>query len=412
MEEVTFSAWANGGAALGRLADGRVIFVQGAIPGERANVRFPKKEARFVAGEIEQLLTESEKRIPPRCPLFGICSGCQFQFIAYEEQLKAKREILTDHLKRIAKLADADQLLQPILHNEEIWGWKHSLILYVGDDGHLYLPEVHGQAVPMEAYCPICAKAINEIIPTLEFEKDSGIDWMEIRAGDNDELQLILHGQSEKPDMEIETDEDVSVIYCGPEDSYVMAGVSSMVQSCAGVRICASESSAFFANPAILNEVCAALEGFLPKEPIETLLNINCGTGFWSSWFCARCQNILAVSPKQTENDDFIYNLDASENVSLYLGELNEILPGLQGPIQVVMIDGGTSGLAAEAFGPLCAHQPDLIVYAAEDAAILARDCLRFREQNFLPQAILPYDPAPQTAEIHALMILRAAEKV
>ena len=114
-EEVTFSSWANGGAALGKLADGRIVFAKGVLPGERARIRYEDREARFVSAEVIKLLSTSPMRIEPRCPLYGKCALCCLQNLEYPDQLHAKREILIDHLSRIAGLKDADSLVRPML---------------------------------------------------------------------------------------------------------------------------------------------------------------------------------------------------------------------------------------------------------------------------------------------------------
>ena len=91
-EEVEFTGWANGGAALGKLSDGRIVFTPGVLPGERARVRYSDREARFISAEAVKLLTRSPMRIEPRCPLYGKCAVCCLQNLEYPDQLHAKRE--------------------------------------------------------------------------------------------------------------------------------------------------------------------------------------------------------------------------------------------------------------------------------------------------------------------------------
>ena len=120
-EEIDFSGWANGGAALGKLADGRIVFAKGVLPGERARIRYEDRETRFISAEVIRLISRSPMRIEPRCPLYGKCAVCCLQNLEYPDQLHAKREILIDHLTRIAGLKDAEKLVQPMSAAPSEW---------------------------------------------------------------------------------------------------------------------------------------------------------------------------------------------------------------------------------------------------------------------------------------------------
>ena len=406
-EDVEFSGWANGGAALGRLADGRVVFTEGILPGERARIRYSDREARYISAELVKLLSKSPMRIDPRCPLYGKCRYCCLQNLEYPDQLHAKREILVDHLTRIAGMEDAEKLVQPMMASPEEWNYARRLLLGLDADGNFCVPDKNGGLVRLEAYCPITAEPINDALASFTFEPESGIDELEFRADDEDGLQLILRGASEKPEDEMENDTEISVVYQGPESSWVMAGVSTLAQTAAGIKVCASDSSPFLTNPAVLSPLCDKLAQLLPKPDEISLLHLNCGTGFWSYWFGSRCREVNAVMPDEVCCEDFAYNLDALENISLYIGEVKDILPGLAVPEKEwVLIEGGSTGLHEEAIRLLCSRSPQKVICLYEDPAILARDLKRLSECGRKVLTVIPYDPAPQTASLGALAIL------
>ena len=406
-EIVEFTGWANGGAALGRLADGRVVFVEGVLPGERAEIRYVNRDARYISAEVVKLLSRSPMRIDPRCPLYGRCRTCCLQNLEYPDQLHAKREILIDHLTRFAGIANAENFVEPVIAAPEEWNYARSLLLGLDVDGNFCVPDKKGGLVRLEAYCPITAESINDALASFTFEPESGIDELEFRADDEDGLQLILRGSSDKPEDEMENDTDISVVYQGPESSWVMAGVSTLAQTAAGIKICASDSSPLIKNPAILAPLSEKLSQLLPEMNDVSLLHLNCGTGFWSYWFGSRCHEVNAVMSDEVCCEDFAYNLDELENVSLYIGEVKDILPGLalHGK-EWALIEGGTTGLHEEAIRLLCARTPQKIICLYEDPAILARDLKRLRDccRNVL--TVIPYDTAPQTASLGALAIL------
>lgn len=406
-EDVEFTGWANGGAALGRLADGRVVFTNGVLPGEKARVRYADREARFISAELVKLLTKSPMRIEPRCPLYGKCAHCCLQNLEYPDQLHAKREILLDHLTRIAGLQNADQLLEPMIPAPAEWNYARILILGLDGDGNFCVPDKTGGWQRLEAYCPITAECLNDVLASLTFEPESGIGEVELRAGDEDGVQLILRGESDKPEDEMENDTEISVVYQDPESSWVMAGVSTLQQTADGVKICASDSSSFIKNPAFYSSLCEKLQTFLPDLKDVSLLHINCGTGFWSYWFGMRCREVKALMDDEVQCEDFVYNLDALDNISLYIGGAKEILPSLPfADLEWCLIEGGISGLHEEAIREICFRDPEKILCLYEDPAILARDLKRLTSNGRKVETVLPFDPAPQTSSIGAVAIL------
>src|SRR5690349_13148113 len=128
-EEVTLAveSMAHGGAVLGRL-DGRVGLIDGAIPGEevRAAVRRGKKDY-FEADTIE-VLRAAPERVTPPCPYFGPCGGCQWQHIDYAAQLRFKREVVAEQLRRIGHLS----LDIAAVHSADPWDYRHSAAIALG----------------------------------------------------------------------------------------------------------------------------------------------------------------------------------------------------------------------------------------------------------------------------------------
>ena len=72
-----------GGDAIGRLADGRAVFVPFAIPGEMVRLKLIEEKPRFARAEVVEVLEPSAKRVTPRCVHFTTCGGCHYQHLAY-----------------------------------------------------------------------------------------------------------------------------------------------------------------------------------------------------------------------------------------------------------------------------------------------------------------------------------------
>ena len=79
--DVTLTTLAYGGAALGRLEDGRAVFVPFGAPGDRVRIRLVEEKEHFARGELVQVLEASPERVTPRCRHFGVCGGCHYQHL-------------------------------------------------------------------------------------------------------------------------------------------------------------------------------------------------------------------------------------------------------------------------------------------------------------------------------------------
>jgi len=88
--DLTIDRVAFGGQGIARM-DGLVIFVKGAIPGDRVRALIYRKKKAFAEARVQELLAPSPDRIEAPCPYFGICGGCQWQHVRYERQIEYKR---------------------------------------------------------------------------------------------------------------------------------------------------------------------------------------------------------------------------------------------------------------------------------------------------------------------------------
>ena len=140
-EVVTISGLAAGGDGVGHLADGRAVFVPRTVPGDSVALRTGVKLHRsFARGEVGEILRPGPARVAPACPHFAKdrCGGCQFQQLAYDAQLAAKRAIVGDALRRIGKLELADP---EIVEAIEEWRYRSEITLHAvrlpGRDGNV-----------------------------------------------------------------------------------------------------------------------------------------------------------------------------------------------------------------------------------------------------------------------------------
>ncbi|HMB25745.1 MAG TPA: TRAM domain-containing protein, partial [Anaerolineales bacterium] len=130
LEKLTY-----GGDAMGRLPDGRAVFVPFGLPGERVRIRLVEEKRGFARGELLEVLESSPHRIDPRCVHFGVCGGCHYQNLPYEEQLLAKAEILRDQLTRIGRIENPP--VQKAVASPSPWNYRNHVQFHLTEDGRL-----------------------------------------------------------------------------------------------------------------------------------------------------------------------------------------------------------------------------------------------------------------------------------
>lgn len=116
---------ADRGKGVGRTPEGLVLFVEGAVPGDVADVFVQKKKGGFGEGRIEKLLQPSPRRIEPFCQHFSVCGGCKWQHLDYAAQLEHKNQAVLDAFQRIAKVPVQEFL--PILGAPETTFYRNKL---------------------------------------------------------------------------------------------------------------------------------------------------------------------------------------------------------------------------------------------------------------------------------------------
>lgn len=166
---LTVSQLAVGGDGLARYpqshpSSGKVVFVAGALPGETVEAELTRRGRDFDRAAVSRVITPSPDRIPPPCPLFGRCGGCQLQHLAYQGQLEVKtgwiRELL-DHG------GGWGGLVEPTLAGPLEFGYRYRARLALAPDGRLGFRRQAAEEVVGLTDCPVLTPALNRLIGRL-----------------------------------------------------------------------------------------------------------------------------------------------------------------------------------------------------------------------------------------------------
>jgi 23S rRNA (uracil1939-C5)-methyltransferase len=433
--EITLEKLTYGGDAMGRLPDGRAVFVPFGLPGETVRIRLTQEKQNFARGEILEILKPSPDRIEPKCkhafsPLLSgrvpdrvegsgvrsVCGGCHYQHLPYEKQLQVKTDILRDQLQRIGKLENPP--VQPIVASPEQWNYRNHVQFHLTEDGKVGyvfspLPSGEGRVRAIEE-CHLPEPTINNFWHDIQFESRMNLERVSLRSGDDDELMLILESETEDtPELEIEA--DVSIVHMYEDHPIVIAGSDNLTIQILGKDFHVSAPSFFQVNTPMaekmVQHLITNLQLPITNDQSTTLLDIYCGVGLFSKFFAPKYDKVIGIESSESANEDFAINLDEFDNVELYEGAAEEILSALVGHAFSVtdlihmIVDPPRAGLDKHALDAILQIQPQVIAYVSCDPSTLARDAARLIKGGYTLQHVTPFDLFPQTYHIESLSI-------
>jgi 23S rRNA (uracil1939-C5)-methyltransferase len=414
--EITLTTLTYGGEAMGRLSDGRAVFVPFCLPGETVRARIVFERKNFARAELVEVLKPAPERIAPRCQHFGVCGGCHYQNLSYAAQLKAKEVILRDQLARIGKIQDPP--VKGIVAAPNEWNYRNHIQFHLDKSGKLgfisALTPLHGASpetvIPIKE-CFLPEAGINTLWPTLDFEAQAPVERVSLRAGMDDDLLVVLESDKvETPEMEIEA--DISVVHLTEDDAIVLAGDGHIVIEVLGRPFKVSAASFFQVNTQMAGKMVEHLLENLPVSPSSTLLDVYCGAGLFSAFFAPKVAKVIGIEAAPSSCEDFAVNLDEFDNVELYEGLAEEILPGLavehgsETRVQrMAIVDPPRAGLDIKVLDALVKLKPEMLAYVSCDPSTLARDAARLMAGGYKLKQVTPFDLFPQTYHIESISI-------
>jgi 23S rRNA (uracil1939-C5)-methyltransferase len=401
--EILLEKHTYGGDAMARLPDGRAVFVPFGLPGERVRVRLTEEKKNFARGEIIEFLEASPDRIPAKCKHFGECGGCHYQNLPYEKQLEVKTEILRDQLNRIGKIENPP--VQPMVACPNPWNYRNHVQFSLSETGKLGFVSPSGSILEITE-CHLPEPSLNDIWPQLEFEPGTGIERVALRAG-KDELMLMLESEApEPPELEIEA--DISAVHVYEGNTVVVAGSDHIIIRVLDRDFKVSAPSFFQVNTVMAEKMIQHLSTCLPVSLSTTLLDLYCGAGLFSAFFAPRCGRVIGVEASASACEDFVANLDEFDNVELYEGMVEDVLPGFVGQIgnlSYVIVDPPRAGIERHGLDAIVQLKPQVIAYVSCDPSTLARDARRLIEGGYTLKQVTPFDLFPQTYHIESISI-------
>ncbi|MBX3036498.1 MAG: class I SAM-dependent RNA methyltransferase [Anaerolineales bacterium] len=419
--EITLEKFTYGGDAMGRLPDGRAVFVPFGLPNEIVKIKLTQEKQNFARGEIIEIIKTSPERIQAKCKHFfsplllgeglGVrsCGGCHYQNLSYENQLKAKTEILSDQLRRIGKIENPP--IQKMIPSPNEWNYRNNIQFHLTNEGKLGFINSKGNSAFAIEECHLPDKEIDSFWKELNFESNLNLERVSLRSGDENDLMLILESESlETPELEIEA--DVSVIHVYENHPIVIAGQDHIFIKVLDKVFKISASSFFQVNTKMVEKMVEHLITQLPiTNSAITLLDIYCGVGLFSKFFASKYEKVIGIESSPSACEDFVFNLDEFDNVDLYEGTAENILPKLEKQINTpthVIVDPPRAGIDKLALDAIIKLKPQIIAYVSCDPSTLARDAARLMNGGYKLKQVTPFDLFPQTYHIESISIFES----
>ena len=399
--DLRLSALVYGGECLGRLPDERAVFVPFALPGEKVRLRLVEEKPRYARAELLEILEPSPKRITPRCLHFGVCGGCHYQHLSYQDQLDAKTAILVEQLERIGKFVNPP-VEAPVPAPAPFY-YRNHVQFQITTDGNLgYHLARSDQPFPIRE-CHLPEERLNSIWPLLDINADAAIKRIGLRLGAGDDAMLIL--ESDEPGLPEFSVEDLtlSTVHLGPAGAQVLAGSDHFSIEVLGKRFRVSATSFFQVNTPMAEKLVTHLLEGLDLSNEATVLELFSGVGLFSAFLAAKTSRLVCVESSASACEDFMYNLEEFSHVELYESTVEMALPSIQIAPEVLVMDPPREGVDRHALEALLNIRPRQIAYVSCDPATLARDGRRLREGGYHLVRVTPFDLFPQTYHIESI---------
>ncbi len=403
---ITLEKMVYGGDCLGRLPDGRAVFVPFTLPGEDVTVEIVEDKKRYAHARPTEIHQAAPYRIQPRCIHFGECGGCHYQNMDYAKQLEIKKNILVDQLIRIGHIEKPP--VKNVVTSPTAWHYRNHVQFQLTKEGPLAFVHADGEHLLIIEECHLPQEEINDIWPQMELGPEPPFYRLGIRVDSFDERMLILEGEEADP-PKFSVDIPISAVYTPTASRLtVLAGQDHLNFEILNHHFHVSARSFFQVNTPMAEKMVQFISDNLTITPETHVLELYAGVGLFSVFLAEKAGYLTAVESSGTACHDFALNLDSLNNVTLYEANAAKALQEINKQdeeFQVVVMDPPRSGLTNKAHDALGQIMPNQIAYISCDPATLARDSKKIIQKGYQLLSTTPFDLFPQTYHIESISI-------
>jgi 23S rRNA (uracil1939-C5)-methyltransferase len=366
--ELSLTQMTHGGDALGRHR-GQVVFVPGALPGERVRIRVAEEHRGFLRGELLEVLEPSPDRISPPCPYATTCGGCHWQHVAYPAQLACKRAVVVEQLTRLGGLA-APPVEEPI-PCPAMWGYRNHCRFHRAGQGRWGFRAARSHTVVPVARCLLAMDPIAA--------------WL-----------TAMQGQDGPAEIAVRALGDGVVTSLTPRPAHARVGDAHF-------RV--SPDAFFQVNTPLLPTLVAKVTEALGLQGGERVVDAYAGVGLFARFLAERAAAVVAVESGPAAIADARANLASFPHVEVIEGRAERVVPALSGRIDAAVVDPPRAGCDAAVIKSLAARPVPRLVYVSCDAATLGRDARRLTAAGYRLASVTPIDLFPHTFHVETISV-------
>lgn len=443
--ELVIHTLGTNGEGVGRI-ENFTVFVPHALPGERVRVKLNEVKKTYASAHIEELLVRSHDRVEPRCAVYGQCGGCQLQHLAYDAQLRAKRQQVIDAVTHIGKLQNL--FVAPTIGAVTPWNYRNKMQFPVGmEKGHVvigcYARNTH-HIISTES-CHIQAEGNNEIvrvvgeiierlqIPVYNEDRHIGVLRHIIgRVGVDGELMVVIVTATRNLPREKEfvrllrskLPQLVSIhqniqtyrnnVVMGRE-TRLLWGQPTIRDAIGQLSFHISPRSFFQVNTAQANVLYSMALEYAQLAGNETVIDAYCGTGTITLFLARKARKVYGIEivkpaildARRNARDNHI------KNAEFIVGDATEVMPRLykQGiRADVIVVDPPRAGCTPTVLQTFANMHPRRIVYVSCNPASLARDLSILQTLGYVAEKAQPVDMFPMTSHVECCTELVRAD--
>ena len=465
LEGVEITAYAAEGKSLARVND-KVVFVPFGAVGDVVDIQVRRSRSSYAEGTIERIIQPSPVRIEPKCEHFGVCGGCKWQHIPYEEQLKFKQQQVVDALTRIGKVQLPE--CSPIDGSKDIFFYRNKLEFTFSCKRWLTFDEVKSgvQYDDMNAlgfHIPDCFDKVLDIrkcwlqddisnqirLDIRQFAIAQGLTFydlrnqvcllrnMVVRTASTGELMLIvIFGEENEAQIRLVLDhlqqqfpQITSLMYvvntkCNDAWSDLpcrcWSGKDHIYEEMEGLRFKVGPKSFYQTNSKqayTLYKYARQFAGLAPSadgkapEQLPLVYDLYTGTGTIANFVSRSARQVVGIEyvPEAIEDAKVNSAVNGIQNTLFYAGDMKDILTddfiAQHGRPDVIITDPPRAGMHEDVINVILNAEPKVIVYVSCNPATQARD-LQLLDVKYRVTHIQPVDMFPHTQHVENVVRL------
>lgn len=464
LENVEIIDVGSEGKAIAKV-DEQVIFVPFVVPGDIIDIQITKKKKSYLEGKAVKFHTYSDLRITPKCSHFGVCGGCKWQNLSYEQQLKFKQKQVKDNLERIGKIELPE--LNPILPSNDIYEYRNKLEFTFADrkwlvdfnkeapvDEHemqglgFHIPAMFDRIVDVE-HCYLQAEPSNKIrLAVKKFAIENGMTFYNARRWEGLMRNLIIRNTNEgdlmvivifgKPEMESinammqylkeefpeisslmyvinqKQNDDIAdqevILYAG--EPFITASMPSSNDPAKILNFKIQAKSFYQTNSNQAYQLYKIAADFANLQGHEHVYDLYTGTGTIANFIASSVKQVVGLEYVESAVEDAFENskLNGISNTNFFAGAIEKIMTDefikQNGNPEVIITDPPRAGMHQKVIDQILKVGPQKIVYISCNPATQARD-LSLLDQSYKVEKIQVVDMFPHTHHVENVVLLK-----